>query len=265
MLPLWWIAVILGIIEGITEFLPISSTGHLIVAGHWLGFTGEFANTFEIAIQLGAIIAVVVYFRRPLGDLARGLRADPRSRTFLLGIGLAFLPAALIGLLTHGMIKTYLFTPTTVAMALILGGIIILIVEAYDVRGKIAQLSEVGLRTALWVGVAQCFSLFPGVSRSGATIIGGLLAGMDRKTATEFSFYLALPTMFTATLYDAYKNRALLVEENLWVLAVGFLTAFITALAVISFFLAFVRHHTFHVFGYYRIVFGIIVLLIFGV
>jgi undecaprenyl-diphosphatase len=258
-----WIPFILGVVEGLTEFLPVSSTGHLIVTGYVLGFTGDFAKTFEIVIQLGAISAVVVYFRTTLATLLRRWSDDPAVRSLVIGIGLAFLPAAMIGLLTHGMIKTYLFNPTTVALALIAGGIAILVIEGRHHTNRVTRLMEVDLRTALWVGMAQCLALFPGVSRSGATIMGGLLTGMNRQTAAEFSFFLAIPTMFAATLFDAFKNRSLLVEENLLSLAVGFTAAFITALVVIALFMTYIKRHTFRVFAYYRILFGLIVLGLF--
>ncbi len=257
----WWLPVLLGVVEGLTEFLPVSSTGHLILTGAALGFTGEFAKTFEVAIQLGAILAVVVYFRERLFGLASGVSRDPSARSVVMAVIAAFLPAAAVGFLAHGAIKTYLFNTGTVAAALVAGGFAILAIEARRASGGVARLEAVDLRMALWVGVAQCFSLIPGVSRAGATIMGGLLAGMDRKTASEFSFFLALPTMFAATLYDAYKNRALLVEENMVWLALGFVAAFVTALAVIAGFMRFIQRHTFRVFAYYRIVVGLILLV----
>lgn len=263
MISIWWIAIILGIIEGLTEFLPVSSTGHLIVAGHALGFEGEFAKTFKISIQLGAILAIAVYFRTQIKDLLFRLPDDTTARTFVMGIGVAFLPAAFVGLLTHELIKSYLFNPITVGLALIAGGGAILWIEAHHVSSKIQKLEEIKLGTALWVGIAQCLALFPGVSRAGATIMGGLLLGMDRKTAAEFSFFLALPTMCAATFYDAFKNRALLNDEALWVIALGLFAAFFTALFVIALFLSFIKSHSFRLFGYYRILFGLIILVIF--
>lgn len=257
----WWLPILLGVVEGLTEFLPVSSTGHLILAGAVLGFTGEFAKTFEVAIQLGAILAVVAYFWSRLRGLVGGLPDDRGARAVVIAVALAFLPAATVGFLAHGAIKAYLFTPQTVALALIAGGLAILAIEARPTEGAVSRLETVNPRTALWVGVAQCLSLIPGVSRAGATIMGGMLAGMDRRTASEFSFFLALPTMFAATLFDAYKSRALLVEENLVWLALGFVAAFVTALAVIAVFMRFIQRHTFRVFAYYRIVVGGILLL----
>ena len=265
----WWVPVVLGVVEGLTEFLPVSSTGHLIVVGYALGFTGEFAKTFTIAIQLGAILSVVVYFRVRLIDLARrlpdelaGRAADRTALALAVAVGLAFLPAAVVGVMARGAIKAYLFSPTTVAAALIAGGIAILLIEARRTPVTVTRLESVGPATALWVGLAQCLALFPGVSRSGATIMGGLLVGMDRKTASEFSFFVALPTMIAATLYDAYRSRALLADENLLWLALGLVSAFLTALAVIALFFTFIKRHTFRVFAYYRILFGVVVLLV---
>jgi undecaprenyl-diphosphatase len=252
----WWLPIILGVVEGLTEFLPVSSTGHLILAGALLGFTGEFAKTFEVAIQLGAILAVVAYFRKRLIGLVRGLPTDPGARAVMIAVGVAFVPAAVVGFFGHGAIKAYLFNTFTVAVSLVVGGVAILIIESGRMKSRVERLEAVDLRTALWVGVAQCFSLIPGISRAGATIMGGLLAGMDRKTASEFSFFLALPTMFAATFYDGFKNRALLVEENVVFLALGFVSAFITALAVIAVFMRFIQHNTFRPFAYYRIVVG---------
>ena len=259
----WWLPILLGVVEGLTEFLPVSSTGHLIVTGHVLGFTGEFAKTFTIAIQLGAILAVVVFFRKRLTDLVVCVPYDRGAQRLALAVALAFLPAAVVGFVARGAIKAYLFTPQTVAFALIAGGVAILLIEARNRTASTTKLEAIDHRTALWVGVAQCLALFPGVSRSGATIMGGLLAGMDRKTASEFSFFVALPTMFAATLYDAYQSRALLVEESAVWLALGSAAAFVTALAVIAVFLRFIQRHTFRVFAYYRIVFGLVVLLLF--
>jgi undecaprenyl-diphosphatase len=258
----WWLPVLLGVVEGLTEFLPVSSTGHLILTGALLGFTGEFAKTFEVAIQLGAILAVVVYFRERLFGLVSGLPAEAGARSVTMAVAVAFLPAAIVGFVAHGAIKSYLFNTHTVAVSLIVGGVAILAIEARRTNGGVSRLEAVDLRAALWVGMAQCLSLIPGVSRAGATIMGGLLAGLDRKTASEFSFFLALPTMFAATLFDGYKNRALLVEGNLIWLLLGFVSAFITALLVIAGFMRFIQRHTFRPFAYYRIVVGGALLLL---
>jgi undecaprenyl-diphosphatase len=284
------LAVVLGIVEGLTEFLPVSSTGHLILVGHALGFTGEIASNAEISIQLGAILAVVVYEREKLRTLlsnAVGEQADLRRTLtsgaqqswehalthsmgkhphlwFLLGLGAAFLPAGLVGFATHGWIKSHLFSPQTVAVTSILGGFIILIVEARRTAPKIQQLEQVGLRNAVLIGLAQCASLIPGMSRSGSTIIGGLLTGLDRKVATEYSFFLALPTLIMATCYQMWKSRGLFRPEDYVALGIGLVVSFVVAWIVIAAFLTFVKRHTLRPFAYYRIAMGLIVLYIFG-
>lgn len=282
------LAVILGIIEGLTEFLPVSSTGHLILAGHAIGFTGDVASNVEISIQLGAILAVMVYERSKIASLLsqgvaeqKQLRrmltgpysgnwrsainlsiASHRNLWFLIGIGLAFLPAALVGFAAHKWIKTYLFTPVTVAVSLIVGGIIILVVERMSDRVRTKHLLDVSPRSALWVGLAQCASLIPGMSRSGSTIVGGLLAGLDRRVATEYSFFLALPTMIVATLYQMLKSQASFTGQDYVALAVGLVVSFLVAWAVIAAFLTYVQRHTLRAFAYYRMVLGVIVLLV---
>lgn len=257
-------AIILGIVEGLTEFLPVSSTGHLILAGHALDFTGAPAVSFEIAIQLGSMLSVVVYFRKRLRDLIVRIPSDPASRRLALGLGLAFLPSAFVGLAIHKWIEAHLFGPLTVAWALIVGGIIILIIELTVQKRRITELGGVGLKEAWWVGVAQCCSLFPGVSRCGATIMGGLLTGMDRITATEFSFLLALPTMFAATAYKIVKSHDLLFEGDPLFFPMGIAVAFVTGLAVVAGFLTFIKRHTFKPFAYYRIALGLLVLYLLG-
>jgi undecaprenyl-diphosphatase len=255
-------AVVLGVVEGLTEFLPVSSTGHLIVVGDAIGFTGEKAKTFEIFIQLGSILGVVWLYRRKVTGLLLGLHRPGEFR-FAGNILIAFLPAAIIGLLAHPYIKAHLFSPLTVAGALIAGGFVILAIERLPRRDRVTHLDEVTPLDALKIGVAQTFSLFPGVSRAGATIMGGLLAGLSRTTATEFSFFLAMPTMFAATLYDLFKNLHLLDARDGAVFAVGFVTAFLTALVVVRTFLRYVARHDFVPFAWYRIVFGCLVLAYF--
>ena len=284
------LAVILGIVEGLTEFLPVSSTGHLILVGHALGFTGDVAANAEISIQLGAILAVVAYERNklktllsrasdeqldlrnslsgpsaaPWSDVVRhSMRAHPHL-WFLLGLGAAFLPAGLIGFATHSWIKAHLFSPQTVAITSIVGGLIILAVEARRTQSHVQQLEQVGFRNAVFIGLAQCASLIPGMSRSGSTIIGGLLVGLDRKVATEYSFFLALPTLIIATCYQMWKSRGLFRADDYVALAIGLLVSFIVAWIVIAAFLTFVKHHTLRPFAYYRILMGIAVLYIFG-
>lgn len=282
------LAVILGIVEGLTEFLPVSSTGHLILVGHALGFTGDVAANAEISIQLGAILAVIVFEREKIRRLLSGawqeqkalhaasanqpraawadrVKASMRSHPnvwFLLGLGIAFLPAALLGLLAHGWIKSYLFTPQTVAATSILGGIIILIVEAMKRTSRTMSLDQVSAAHAFWIGLAQCASLIPGMSRSGSTIIGGLLAGLDRKVATEYSFFLALPTIIAATVYETWKARGAFTDQDFLALGLGMLVSFLVAWAVIAAFLTYVQRHTLRVFAYYRIILGILVILV---
>ena len=257
-------AVILGIVEGLTEFLPVSSTGHLIIVGDTLGFTGERAKAFEIFIQLGSILGVMWYYRARVWALASGMHRAPERR-FILNLLIAFLPAAVIGLLTHKYIKAYLFSPITVAVALIVGGFLIFVIERWHKhRGaRIHSVDEVTPLDAFKVGIAQTFSLFPGTSRAGATIMGGLLTGLSRTTATEFSFFLAMPTMFAATLYDLFKSREYLQASDTLLFAVGFVVAFITAVFVVKGFLKYVARHTFRPFAWYRIGFGSLVLFYF--
>lgn len=255
-------AVVLGVVEGLTEFLPVSSTGHLIVVGDAIGFTGEKAKTFEIFIQLGSILGVVWFYRRKVSTLLLGLHRPSEFR-FASNILIAFLPAAIIGLLAHPYIKAHLFTPLTVAGALIVGGFVILAIERMPRRDRVTNLDDVTPLDALKIGVAQTFSLFPGVSRAGATIMGGLVTGLSRTTATEFSFFLAMPTMFAATLYDLLKNIHLLDVRDGALFAIGFVTAFLTALVVVRTFLRYVAKHDFVPFAWYRIVFGCLVLAYF--
>ncbi len=283
------LAVILGIVEGLTEFLPVSSTGHLILVGHGLGFTGDVAANAEISIQLGAILAVIVFEREKIGRLLSGawqeqstlrislqngryptwatcfkasMGAHP-NLWFLLGLVIAFLPAAVIGLTTHSWIKSYLFTPQTVATTSILGGLIILVVEATKRTSQVMSLEQISVRHALFIGLAQCASLIPGMSRSGSTIIGGLLAGLDRKVATEYSFFLALPTIIAATAYQVWKASATFTDQDFFSLGIGMVVSFFVAWAVIAAFLTYVKRHTLRVFAYYRIMLGVVVLLVF--
>ncbi|HMU31783.1 MAG: undecaprenyl-diphosphate phosphatase [Nitrospira sp.] len=282
------LAVILGIIEGLTEFLPVSSTGHLILVGHALGFTGDIASNVEISIQLGSILAIIAYERAKLASLAsHALREQQEFRSliatrgtkswattlqesinaqpnlwFVIGLGLAFLPAALVGFVAHKSIKAYLFSPTTVAISLIVGGVIILVVERMQSRVRVKELLQVTPRSALLVGLAQCASLIPGMSRSGSTIVGGLLAGLDRRVATEYSFFLALPTMIIATIYQMLKSQASFSQDDYVALGIGLVVSFVVAWAVIAAFLTFVQRHSLSVFAYYRMVLGVIVLLV---
>lgn len=252
-------ALVMGIVEGLTEFLPVSSTGHLIIVGDVIGFTGEGAKAFEIVIQLGAILGVAWDYRARLTRAVTGIRRTVEQR-FVLNLFIAFLPAAIIGLLFHHQIKTYLFNPVTVAIALIAGGVAILIIEKLPVRTRVTEVDHLGPVAAFKIGVAQTFALIPGVSRAGATIMGGLLAGLSRTAATEFSFFLAMPVMVAATVYEMAKDLHALEAGDLRILAIGFVMSFITALIVVKMFLRFVSRHDFSVFAWYRIVFGAIVL-----
>ncbi len=252
---------LLGLVEGITEFIPVSSTGHLIVAGDLLGFTGERAKTFEIFIQLGAILSVVWLYRARFLDVARGLGRTDASRRFVLNLALGFLPAAVIGLLAHKWIKAYLFTVPTVAGALVLGGLAILLIERTRPVERAPTVDSMTPRLALGVGLAQVLALFPGVSRAGATILGGYLLGLSRTAATEFSFFLAVPVMFAATLLDLVSSRDALSAADIPVFAVGFVVSFLSALVVIRAFLGFVARRDFTPFAWYRIAAGSALLL----
>ena len=249
-------AAVLGVVEGATEFLPVSSTGHLILAGDWLGFVGDRAKAFEVFIQLGAILAIVWLYRARLSDVARTLSSDPRSRRLVVNLGIAFLPAAVVGLLAHDAIKRYLFSPTTVAVALVVGGVLMLLIERLARAPSVATVDDVPPRTALGIGLAQVLSLIPGTSRSAATIMGGYALGLTRPAATEFSFFLAIPVMFAATLFDLVKSRHLLSASDTPLFAVGFVVAFLTALVVVRAFLGYVARRSFALFAWYRIVFG---------
>jgi undecaprenyl-diphosphatase len=255
-------AVILGVVEGLTEFLPVSSTGHLIIVGDLLNFNDEKGTVFEIVIQLGAILGVVWDYRLRVGRLITGI-AKPHEQRFILNLLIAFLPAAVMGLLLHDKITTYLFNPLTVAGALIVGGVLILIIERLPLRVRVNSMEDLVPLDALKIGIAQTFSLFPGVSRAGATIMGGLLAGLSRTAATEFSFLLAMPIMFAATFYELFKNYDLLDAADIPLFVVGFVTSFVTALVVVKAFLKFVSRHDFTSFAIYRIVFGLMVLAYF--
>ena len=249
-------AAIMGLVEGATEFIPVSSTGHLILAGEFIGFTGDLAKTFEVVIQLGAILAIVwLYREKVFGTFARA-RHDTEARGLIINLMLAFLPSAAIGFFIHDYIEAHLFNPVTVAWALLVGGAVILVIERWNPRVKIEDADRVSRRTALAIGFCQVISLFPGVSRSGATIMGARSLGLSRAAATEFSFFLAIPTMFAATAYALFKDRELLSAAHLPVFAVGFAVSFVSAVIVVRAFLQFVSKHTFVPFAWYRIAFG---------
>jgi undecaprenyl-diphosphatase len=254
-------AVILGLVEGVTEFIPVSSTGHLIIAGEWLGQTDARAKTFDIFIQLGAILAIVWLYRGRLITALLAARTEPRSRRFFLNLMIAFLPAATVGFLIHDWIKARLFNPAVVAVALVVGGVVILLVERWKPPTRVAEVGDLTPGTALGIGLAQVLSLVPGTSRSGATIIGGYALGLSRTAATEFSFFLAIPVMVAATLYDLLKSWSSLSPADVPFFAVGFLVAFGSALIVVKGFLSYVSRHSFAVFAWYRIIFGLLLLL----
>jgi undecaprenyl-diphosphatase len=254
-------AFILGIIEGLTEFLPVSSTGHLILAGQLLGFNDEKGKVFEIAIQFAAILAVVWEYRARLGHTVVSLRTEPASRRLAINLIVAFMPAAVLGLLFIKQIKFYLFNPIVVASALIIGGVLILWAERREHVIRANSVDDITWKDALKVGFAQALAMIPGTSRSGATIIGGLFFGLSRKTAAEFSFFLAIPTMFAATAYDVLKNRDLFSADDIGIFAVGSAASFISALLAVRGLIRFISRHDFTVFAWYRIVFGMLVLL----
>ena len=256
------VAVILGLLEGATEFIPVSSTGHLIVAGHWLGFEGPVAATFEIFIQLGAILAIVWIYRARLFGAVAGWRTRAADRRLVINLVLAFLPAAAIGFLIHDWVKAVLFTPAVVAGALIVGGLAILLIERWEPPTTVASLDSVPHRTALGVGLAQVLSLVPGTSRSGATILGGYALGLSRPVATEFSFFLAVPIMIVATLFDLFQSRGALTPDTVPMFTIGFFVAFVSALVIVRLFLRFVAAHSFVAFAWYRIAFGILILAV---
>ena len=254
-------AFILGVVEGLTEFLPISSTGHLIVVGDLLGFDGQTGTAFKIIIQLGAILAVMWEFRDRILYVVRGLPNEPKAQRFTFNLFVAFMPAVIFGLALGNFIEHWLFNPITVASALIIGGALMLWAERRDHKVIAETTSEMTWQTSLKVGLAQCLAMIPGTSRSGATIIGGLFFGLSRKAATEFSFFLAMPTMVAATVYSLYKHRDVLHWDDLPIFAIGFVTTFIVAMITVRALLKFIAHHSYAVFAWYRIAFGVLILL----
>jgi undecaprenyl-diphosphatase len=262
--PTLIVALILGIVEGLTEFLPISSTGHLIVAGSLLGYTGDEAKVFEIVIQAGAILAVCWEYRNRLLDVARNVFRERRAQRFVVNLVIAFMPAAVLGLAFERAIKARLFAPVPVACAFIIGALVILWAERRErERATPARIDSVDAMTwqdALKIGLAQSFALIPGTSRSGATIIGGMLFGLSRRAATEFSFFLAIPTLFAATFYSIWKDASLLHSAALPMFGVGFVAAFVSAFACVRWLIRYVSRHDFRPFAWYRIAFGIVIL-----
>ena len=253
-------ALILGIVEGLTEFLPVSSTGHLILAGDLLKFNDERGKLFEIVIQSGAILAVCWEYRARIAQVLAGLPGDPTARRFVINISIAFLPLAILGLAVGKTIKAHLFQPVPVAIAFIVGAFVIIWAERREHVIRVREVDDMSALDALKLGIAQAFALIPGTSRSGATIIGGLLFGLSRKAATEFSFFLAIPTLFIATLYNLYKERALLNADDIGMWVVGFIAAFVSAFLCVRWLLRYISHHDFVPFAWYRIFFGLVVL-----
>lgn len=255
------VAAFLGLLEGLTEFIPVSSTGHLLLAGHFLGFDSP-ARAFEVLIQLGAILAILGVYAGRLWSIFSSAPHDPKARRFIAAVALAFLPAVVVGVLAHDLIKTVLFeTPALIAVMLILGGIVLLFVDRIATRPRYAQAEDLPLGVAAGIGLIQCLAMVPGVSRSGATIVGALLMGASKRAAAEFSFFLSMPTMAGAFAYDLYKTGAVL-DAAAWVnVAVGFACAFAAAVFVVKWLLNYVSRHGYALFAWWRIIVGILVLL----
>ena len=257
-------AIALGIVEGATEFLPISSTGHLIIVGDLIDFLSkEKRDVFEIVIQLGSILSIVWLYQQRFKTVVRTITSDQESQKFALQLFIAFLPLAILGLLFHHQIKQALFNPISVAVALIAGGLIILYIEKLSLKSRISKIEGMSLADAFKIGCAQALALIPGISRAGATILGGMSFGLSRQVATEFSFFLAVPVMFAASGYDLLKNRHLLTLDDAGLFLIGFIAAFISALIAIKTFIRYVAAHDFKVFAWYRIALGLLVLLYF--
>lgn len=266
-MPDWLIAVIMGIVEGLTEFLPVSSTGHLIVTGELIGLPEALANTFEIVIQIGAVVAVIGYYWGDLFQQVRTVRQSRAVQNLWLGVAVAFVPAAALGLLLGDWITRWLFDPVPIAIALIVGGVVFLAIEWWglaDRQNVQTELENVTLRQALAIGLFQTLALVPGVSRSGASIVGGLVAGLNREIATQFSFYLAIPTLGIATIYQLARNLNALSVDNLLYILIGTVVSGIVAWLSIGWLLRYVSRNTFVVFGYYRILVGIVILIVFS-
>jgi undecaprenyl-diphosphatase len=253
----WLAALILGLVEGITEFIPVSSTGHLILAQHLLGLPDAFWGTFIVMIQLGAILSVVVLYFARLWQAVITLPSDPASRRFALSVIVAFLPAMVLGVLLHDVIKRVLFaSPAVICWSLIIGGVALLAIDRWQPRPRHRDATALPLRTSLLIGFFQCLAMIPGVSRSGATIAGALLMGTDKRTAAEFSFFLAMPTMVGAFVYDLYANRKVLSANDAPIIAIGFVAAFIVALIVVHYLLDYVSKRGYALFGWWRLLVG---------
>lgn len=255
-------AILLGIVEGLTEFIPVSSTGHLILIIDLIGFQGPPGKVFEIVIQLGAILAVCWVYKERLYRVVIGLPNDKIAQRFACNIVLAFLPAAVIGVMAHDIIKQVLFSPWVVSVSLVIGGVIILVIERMHIQPRYEDVDDLTWKTAVKIGFCQALAMIPGVSRSGATIMGALLLKVERKAATEFSFFLAIPTMLGATVYDVYANASQLSLDNIGLIVIGFVSAFIAALCVVKTVVAFISTHGFTPFAYYRIALGTLMIFL---
>lgn len=258
-------AILLGVLEGLTEFIPVSSTAHLLLASWLIDFSYVKNGVFEIAIQLGAILAICLLYFNKITDVAFSLHKKESSRNFVLNILIAFIPAAIIGALFHDFIKQVLFSPWVIAYALIIGGMAIIVIENMNLKAKYHEVEKLPKATSLLIGIFQSLAIIPGVSRSGATIIGSLALKLDRKTATEFSFFLAIPTIAGATFYDLYKNFHYLDISNFEIILIGFLAAFFSSLFVIKWLINFVSHHNFITFAYYRIILGLVIIAVLAI
>jgi len=262
-LMLIWKTLLIGIVEGLTEFLPVSSTGHIILAEEVLHFEGPPGKVFDIVIQLGAILAVCVLYRAKIWSTVVGVtERDAKATHFAGAVIVAFLPAAVIGVIAYRFIKGYLMNPMVVAIALIVGGIAILIIEKVVQRPRIKSIDDIDFKTAFWIGLCQCLAMIPGVSRSGATIMGARILRVDRERAAEFSFFLAMPTMIGVSVYDLYKNWAELGGQGSLLIALGFVAAFFSALAVVGPFVRYISRHGFGLFAWYRIAVGALALVL---
>lgn len=251
-----WQVILLGLIEGLTEFIPVSSTGHVLLAGHFMGFNSP-GKAFEVLIQLGAILALLSVYAARILRILYDLPRDPSTQRFVLGILIAFLPAAVVGALAHPIIKGVLFeSPMLICVMLIVGGIVLLYVDRLDLQPRYHDVKDYPPSLALKIGLFQCLAMVPGVSRSGATIVGALLMGTDKRSAAEFSFFLAMPTMAGAFAYDLYKNWSIIDSADVTSIAIGFVTAFIAAVFVVRHLLSFVSHHGFSFFGWWRLIVG---------
>lgn len=249
-------ALVLGLLEGLTEFIPVSSTGHILLAGHFLGFQST-GKAFEILIQLGAILAILTVYSARLVKIFTDLPRDAKTRRFVLGVLIAFLPAAFLGVIGHDFIKTVLFeTPKLICVMLLIGGLVLLWIDKLQLKPRYHDVKEFPLSVCLTIGLFQCLALIPGTSRSGSTIVGALLMGTDKRSAAEFSFFLAMPTMAGAFAYDLYKNRDVLSSADLPVIGVGFVAAFVMAVIVVRYLLDYVSRHGFALFAWWRLIVG---------